>query len=100
MVTPEELHDLDRKRLSKIASRELKTSGPRMDAVFYLLDAWRLFRGKLRQKIQEITFEIDMQGQYELDVNDIKETHILRALPMWYTGRKAKWERIWWKSHL
>ena len=52
-----------------------------MDAVFYLLDAMRLFRGKSLQEIQEITFEIGMLGKYGLDINDPQETHVLRALP-------------------
>jgi len=51
-----------------------------MDAVFYLLDALRLFRGKSLQEIQEITFEIGMLGKYGLDINDPQETHVLRAL--------------------
>ena len=49
MEAPEELRALARKGLSKIAARELKARGPRMDAVFYLLDALRLFRGKSLQ---------------------------------------------------
>ena len=52
-----------------------------MDAVFYLLDAMRLFRGKSLQEIQEITFEIGMLGKYGLDINDPQESHVLRALP-------------------
>jgi hypothetical protein len=52
-----------------------------MDAVFYLLDAMRLFRGKSLQEIQEITFEIGMLGKYGLDINNPQESHVLRALP-------------------
>jgi len=83
MDAPEELRGLARKGLSKIAARELKARGPRMDAVFYLLDALRLFRdrGKSLQEIQEITFEISMLGKYGLDINDPRETHVLRELP-------------------
>jgi hypothetical protein len=33
-----------------------------VDAVFYLRDALRLFRGKSLPEIQEITFEIGMRG--------------------------------------
>ena len=78
---PEELRVLARDGLRKIAARELKARGPRMDAVFYLLDAMRLFRGKSLQEIQEITFEIGMLGKYGLDINDPQEMHVLRALP-------------------
>ena len=52
-----------------------------MDAVFYLLDALRLFRGKSLEEIREITFEIGMLGRHGLDINDPQETHVLRALP-------------------
>ena len=50
-----------------------------MDAVFSLLDAMRLFRGKSLQEIQEITFEIGMLGKYGLDISigigDSDESH-------------------------
>jgi len=81
MGAPEELRGLARDGLRKIAVRGLKARGPRMDAVFYLLDALRLFRGKSLQEIQEITFEIGMLGKYGLDINDPQESHVLRALP-------------------
>ena len=61
--------------------RWLKSRGPRMDAVFYLLDATRLFRGKSLEEVREIAFEIGMLGQYGLDINDPREMHVLRALP-------------------
>jgi len=41
MEAPEELRGLARDGLSKIAARELKARGPRMDAVFYLRDHFR-----------------------------------------------------------
>jgi tetratricopeptide (TPR) repeat protein len=81
MEAPEELRSLARDGLRRIAARELKARGPRMDAVFYLLDAMRLFREKSLQEVQEITFEIGMLGQYGLDINDPQESHVLRALP-------------------
>ena len=81
MEAPEELRGLARDGLRRIAVRGLKARGPRMDAVFYLLDAMRLFRGKSLQEIQEITFEIGMLDKYGLDINDPQETHVLRALP-------------------
>jgi tetratricopeptide (TPR) repeat protein len=81
MEAPEELRVLARDGLRRIAARELKARGPRMDAVFYLLDAMRLFRGKSLPEIQEITFEIGILGKYGLDINDPQESHVLRALP-------------------
>ena len=41
----------------------------------------RLFRGKSLPEVQEITFEIGMLGQHAQDINDPKETHVLRSLP-------------------
>jgi hypothetical protein len=81
MEAPEELCGLARNGLRKIAAREFKSRGPRMDAVFFLLDAVRLFRGKSLQEIQEITFEIGILGKYGLDINDPQETYVLRELP-------------------
>ena len=81
MPAPEELRALARNGLREIAVRELKTRGPRMDAVFYLLEAMRLFAGKKLDEVREIAFEIGLQGQYGLDINDPKETHVLRSLP-------------------
>ena len=50
MEAPEELRGLARDGLRRIAVRGLKARGPRMDAVFYLLDAMRLFREKSLQE--------------------------------------------------
>jgi len=36
--------------------------------------------GKSLEEVREISLEIGMLGQYGLDINDIKETHVLRAL--------------------
>jgi hypothetical protein len=81
MEAPEDLRGLARNGLPEIAAMELKAKGPRMDAVFYLLDAMRLFRGLSLQETKELTFEIGMLGKYWLDINDLQETHVLRALP-------------------
>ena len=81
LEAPEEMRVLARNGLREIAVRGLKARGPKMDVVFYLLDAMRLFRGRPLEEFQEIAFEIRMRGQYWLDINDSKETHVLRALP-------------------
>jgi hypothetical protein len=41
----------------------------------------RLFSGKSLEEVREIAFEIGMLGQHGLDINDPRETHVLRALP-------------------
>jgi hypothetical protein len=81
MEAPDDLRGLARKGLREIAARGLKARGPRLDAVSYLLDAMRLFRGMSLQEIQEVTFEIGMLGKYGLDINDPKSSHVLRSLP-------------------
>ena len=73
MEAPEELRSLARDGLRKIAVRRLKARGPRPDAVFYLLDAMQMVRGRLLQEIQEITFEVGMLGKYGLDIDDPPE---------------------------
>ena len=81
MPAPEGLRALARNGLREIAVRGLKSRGMRMGAVFYLMDAMRLFRGRPLKEVQEIAFEIGMLGQQGPDINDPKETHVLRALP-------------------
>ena len=80
MPAPKDLRALARNGLREIAVRELKARGPRMDAVFYLLDAMRLFSGKSLDEVQEVAFKVGLQVQYGLDINDPKETHVLRSL--------------------
>ena len=70
MPAPEELRALARNGLREIAVRGLKSRGPRMDAVFYLLEGMRLFRGKSLEEVREIAFEIVMLGQYGRDESD------------------------------
>ena len=106
MEAPEDLRRLARNGLREIAARELKARGPRMDAVFYLLDALRLFRGKSLEEIREIAFEIGMRGKYGLDINDPKSSHALWLLArslardaaysmhLWKTCRVPQWNLV------
>ncbi len=81
MPAPEELQTLASNGLREIAVWELKARGPRMDAVFYMMDAMRLFAVKKLDEVREVAFEIGLQGQYSLDINDPKENHVMRSLP-------------------
>jgi len=66
-----------------------------MDAVFYLLDALRLFRGKSLQEIREITFEIGMLPPRRSDCSS-----------SWRTSKKEcrlgswmlSWRMTWWEE--
>ena len=80
MEAPEDLRGLARNGLREIAVRGLKARGPRMDAVFYLLDALRLFRGKSLEEIREITFEIGMLGRHGLDINDLNRVYSCKRI--------------------
>lgn len=51
MDASEGLCRLARDGLREIAARESKAKGPRMDAVFYMLDALKLFKNKPPQEI-------------------------------------------------
>ncbi len=81
MQAPEELRALARNGLSKIAARELKARGPRQDGGLLSDWAMRLLSGKPLEEVRVIAFEIGMLGQHGLDINDLQETHVLRALP-------------------
>jgi len=58
-----------------------QVQGARVDAIFYLLDALRPFRGKSPEESQEITFEIGMQGQYGGKSATSRKDRGLRSLP-------------------
>lgn len=81
MPAPEELRGLARSGLREIGCLRTQCQGRGWTAVFYLLDARRLYRGKLLQEIQEITFETGMMWKRGLDINDPQESHFLRVLP-------------------
>jgi hypothetical protein len=81
MEAPEELPAPAKNGLREIAVRGLKSRRMRMDVVFYLLDAMRLFRGRPLKEVREIAFEIGILGKYGLDINDPQETNVLSALP-------------------
>ncbi len=83
---PETLRSLARNSLREMAAQEFKASGPRVDAVFYLLDALRSFRDKSFQENQDMTFDIGMLGRYGLDIYDHSTQHVLRSLPGVFTA--------------
>jgi hypothetical protein len=81
MEVPEELRSLAGNGLREIAAREIKACGPRMDAVFYLLDAMRLFSGKSLNEVREVAFEIGLKGSTAWTSTPPKETHVVGLLP-------------------
>jgi tetratricopeptide (TPR) repeat protein len=98
MRAPDILKEMAREGLGEIASKTLKSQGPRMDVVMYILSALETFKGKSTQEIKDISFEIGMLGRQGLEINDPTKKFTLRSLPgeftalqlvsMMYTGFK------------
>jgi tetratricopeptide (TPR) repeat protein len=88
MDAPAEIQELARDRLREIAVQSFKAggSGPRMDAVFYLTDALKVFKEKPINEIKNISSEIGMLGQYGLDMNDPAPKYTINSLPGEFTG--------------
>jgi tetratricopeptide (TPR) repeat protein len=70
MQAPEMLKELARKGLGEIAFKTLKSRGPRMDVVLYILGALGIFKGKSTQKVKDISFEIALLGRQGFEIND------------------------------
>jgi tetratricopeptide (TPR) repeat protein len=98
MPAPDNLRELAREGLGEIAFKTLKSQGPRMDVVLYILSALETFKGKSAQEIKDISFEIGMLGRQGFEINDHTKKFTLRTLPgeftalqllsMMYTGFK------------
>jgi hypothetical protein len=98
MRAPETLKELAREGLGDIAFKTLKSCGPRMDVVFYIVSALEIFKGKSIQQVKDISFEIGLLGRQGLEINDPTKKFSLRTLPgeftalqlvsMMYTGFK------------
>lgn len=77
---PDDLISRAKEALTDVASKELKSKGLRMDAVYYILHALELFQGKPMEEIKDISFEIALKGQDGLDINDPSRIYHLRSL--------------------
>lgn len=66
--------------------REKGGSGPRMDAVMYLLGAIQKFDRMSKAQVQKIAFEIAILGQRGLDMNDSAQKYQLRSLEGEFSG--------------
>ena len=86
MDAPEHLKDEVKSYLTKIAEKELKSKGFRLDAVFYMLNALKLFKDKSYQDIQMISSEIGLKGQKGLDINDPTKKYHLSLLEGEFSG--------------
>jgi tetratricopeptide (TPR) repeat protein len=98
MRAPDSLKELAREGLGEIALKTLKSQGPRMDVVMYILSAMDMFKGKSTQEVRDISFEIGMLGRQGFEIDDPTRKFTLRTIPgeftalqlvsMMYTGFK------------
>lgn len=86
MDAPDSLKDDVKSYLTKIAEKELKSKGFRMDAVFYMLNALKIFKNKPFHEIQVISSEIGLKGQKGLDINDPTKKYHLNSLAGDFSG--------------
>jgi len=84
--TDQSLTDLAKDLQRDIASKTFSSTGLRMDAVHYCLDALEKFNEKSFTEIQAITFEISMLGSYGLDPSNSKRKHHLQNMPGEYSS--------------
>lgn len=81
MNVPESLEAVARDGLQELAVGEPQPLGLAIDAVFYLLDAIRIFRNETFMQVQEAVSEINALGRQGLDFNDPAARYTLRSVP-------------------
>jgi hypothetical protein len=62
------------------------SSGPRMDAVMYCLDALQKFDAMTPEQVQGVTLEIALKGRQGLDTNDPAQQYELQSLDGKFSG--------------
>ena len=70
----------------KIAEINLKSSGFRIDVMFYCLGALEHYKNCNNKDIQEIPFEIGLKGQDGLDVHNPEKKYNLKSMSGEFTG--------------
>lgn len=83
---PAQIKSLAKDGLRRIAESTFKSKGVRMDAVFYLLSALKLFKEKDDAGIRRIAFEIALKGQAGFEVNNPDKRYSLSTMPGDFTG--------------
>jgi len=86
MNAPANIKNLAKDGLREIAVSTFKSKGFRIDAVFYLLSALRLFEQKTESEIKDIAFEIGLKGRSGLDIHNPEKKYTLKALEGQFTG--------------
>jgi hypothetical protein len=86
MDAPATLKGSAKDGLREIAVSHLKAKGLRMDAVFYLLGALKLFSQKSEEELRKIAFEIGIKGTGGFDINNPDKKYTLNNLEGQFTG--------------
>lgn len=83
---PDKIKIMVEESLTRIAMTELKSKGPRFDAVMYCLSALELYSTMSSEKVKEISFEIAMVGMGGLSINDMNQQYTLKSLDGTFFG--------------
>jgi len=83
---PDEIKIMAEESLTRIAMAELKSKGPRFDAVMYCLNALKLYSAMSSEKVKEIAFEIAVAGMGGLSINDMNQQYTLKSLEGTFSG--------------
>lgn len=83
-----QIAELARSARSKMAQQSFRepSSGPRMDAVMYCLDALQKFDAMTPEQVQGVTLEIALKGRQGLDTNDPAQQYELQSLDGKFSG--------------
>jgi tetratricopeptide (TPR) repeat protein len=84
--TNEQITELARRELSKIAMDTYKSKGLRMDAVMYMVSAMKKYKSMSKDEVKRITFEIGMLGRKGLDINDPEKKYELNSMKGEFSG--------------
>src|SRR3989338_6396813 len=80
------LKDMAKDRLREIAVTNAKSHGFRPDAMYYCLNALKLFSTKEFDEVRKISYEIAMKGRDGLDINNPNKKYTLNSLPGYFSG--------------
>ena len=83
---PAFLKDMAKDRLREIAVTNAKSHGFRPDAMYYCLNALKLFSTKEFDEVRKISYEIAMKGRDGLDINNPNKKYTLNSLPGYFSG--------------
>lgn len=81
-----QIAELCREERTKVAQKNMRSSGERPDAIMYCLSALKKFKEVGPAQTKTITFEISMLGRSGLDINNPDKKYQLKSLCGEFTG--------------